>query len=131
MKALDRLKAAASMKPQRKTVDIGNGEEFEYFSTPTTLAERARAQKNARSDDASDFAMTLLVMKAKDENGTPLFTVGDIPEMRNSLPASLVESLMLQLLTGQEDENDEELDMKSPEASPRKGRRASSDDGGS
>ena len=75
--------------------------------------------------------MTLLVMKAKDENGTPLFTVGDIPEMRNSLPASLVESLMLQLLTGQEDENDEELDMKSPEASPRKGRRASSDDGGS
>lgn len=130
MKALDRLKAAASMKPQRKVVDLGSGEEFEYWATPTTLAERARAQKNARSEDASDFAMTLLVMKAKDENGTPLFTVADIPEMRNHLPASLVESLMLQLLAGEEEE-DEELDMKSTEASPRKGRRAGSDDGGS
>lgn len=131
MKALDRLKAAASMKPQRKAVDLGNGKEFEYWATPTTLAERARAQKNARSDDANDFAMQLLVAKAKDENGAPLFTVGDIPEMRNDLPASLVESLMLQLLTGQEDEEEEELDMKSTEASSRKGRRASSEDGGS
>ena len=65
MKALDRLKAAASMKPQRKAVDLGNGEEFEYFATPTTLAERAKAQKQARSDDATDFAMQLLVSKAK------------------------------------------------------------------
>ena len=72
-----------------------------------------------------------LVSKAKDENGTPLFTVADIPEMRNALPASLVESLMLQLLAGQEDDDDEELDMKSTEAGSRKGRRVSSDDGGS
>lgn len=107
MKALDRLKAAASMKPQRKVVDLGGGENFEYWSTPTTLAERAKAQKQARSDDATDFAMQLLVAKAKDENGAPLFTVADIPEMRNALPASLVESLMLQLLTGEEEEEEE------------------------
>ena len=107
MKALDRLKAAASMKPQRKVVDLGNGEEFEYFATPTTLAERAKAQKQARSDDATDFAMQLLVAKAKDENSAPLFTVADIPEMRNALPASLVESLMLQLLTGEQEEEEE------------------------
>ena len=131
MKALDRLKAAASMKPQRKVVDLGNGEEFEYWSTPTTLAERARAQKQARSDDATDFAIQLLVAKAKDENGIPLFTVGDIPDMRNSLPASLVESLMLQLLAQDEPEEDEDFDMKSAQASTRKGRRADSSDGGS
>ena len=131
MKALDRLKAAASMKPQRRIVDLGHGEEFEYWSTPTTLAERARAQKQARSDDATDFAMQLLVAKAKDENGAPLFTVGDVPAMRNDLPAWLVEALMLQLLTGQEGEDDEEMDMKSVETGSRKGRRAGSDDGGS
>ncbi len=118
MKALDRLKAAASMKPQRKVVDIGDGEEFEYFATPTTLAERARAQKQSRSDDATDFAMQLLVAKAKDENGAPLFNVGDIPEMRNSLPASLVEALMLQLLTA--DDEEEEADPKSSKPSSRK-----------
>ena len=120
MKALDRLKAAASMKPQRKVVDLGNSEEFEYWSTPTTLAERARAQKNARSDDATDFAMQLLVAKAKDENGTPLFTVADIPEMRNALPASLVESLMLQLLAGSDEAEEEEEDPKPSRPSSRK-----------
>ena len=120
MKALDRLKAAASMKPQRKAVDLGNGEEFEYFATPTTLAERAKAQKQARSDDATDFAMQLLVSKAKDENGTPLFTIADIPEMRNALPASLVESLMLQLLTGSDEAGEEEEDPKPSKPSSRK-----------
>ncbi len=114
MKALDRLKAAASMKPQRKAVDIGGGEEFEYFSTPTTLAERARAQKQSRTDDATDFALQLLVAKAQDENGSPLFTVGDIPEMRNSLPASLVEALMLQLLTAGDDEDAEDPKPQKP-----------------
>ena len=114
MNALDRLKAAASMKPQRTTVRLNNGDEFEYWATPTTLAERARAQKQARSEDATDFAMALLVMKAKDKNGTPLFTVGDIPDMRNALPAHLVESLMLQLLAG---EDDEEEEVESPKPS--------------
>ena len=120
MRALDRLKAAASMKPQRKTVDLGGGDEFEYWSTPTTLAERAKAQKQARTEDATDFAMQLLVAKAKDENGVPLFTVGDIPEMRNSLPAALVESLMLQLLSAEEEEGDEDLDPKPSRPSSRK-----------
>ena len=118
MRALDRLKAAASMKPQRKVVDLGGGDDFEYWATPTTLAERARAQKQARSEDATDFAMQLLVAKAKDENGAPLFTVGDIPEMRNSLPASVVEALMLQLLTGEEEE--EAQDPKPSKPSSRK-----------
>jgi len=118
--ALDRLKAAASMKPQRKVVDLGNGEEFEYWATPTTLAERARAQKNARSDNATDFAMQLLVAKAKDENGSPLFNVGDIPEMRNALPASVVEAMMLQLLAGDEPEEEEDEDPKPSRPSSRK-----------
>ena len=109
------------MKPQRKVVDLGNGEEFEYWATPTTLAERARAQKNARSDNATDFAMQLLVAKAKDENGSPLFNVGDIPEMRNALPASVVEAMMLQLLAGDEpEEEDEDEDPKPSRPSSRK-----------
>ena len=55
--------------------------------TPLTLAERSRAQKQARSDDVTDFALQLLVSKAKDENGVPLFAVGEIADLRNVLPA--------------------------------------------
>ena len=109
--ALERLKKSVSMKPQRKAVDLPDGTEFEYWMTPLTLAERSRAQKQAKSDDATDFALQLLVAKAMDENGGRLFNAGDLAELRNALPASVVEALMLQLLADDQGE-DEDLDPK-------------------
>jgi hypothetical protein len=120
MRALDQLKAAVSMKPQRRSVELPNGSEFVYHMTPLTLAERSRAQKQAKSDDATDFALTLLVNKAKDENGQPLFTPGDLAELRNALPASVVEALMLQLLQDPEAEEEEERDPKPSSATSKK-----------
>ena len=110
--ALERLKKSVSMKPQRKAVDLPDGSEFEFFMTPLTLAERSRAQKQAKSDDATDFALQLLVAKAVDEQGGRLFNAGDLAELRNALPASVVEALMLQLLADNQGE-DEDLDRKS------------------
>ena len=109
--ALERLKKSVSMKPQRKAVDLPDGSEFEYWMTPLTLAERSRAQKQAKSDDATDFALQLLVAKATDENGGRLFNAGDLAELRNALPASVVEALMLQLLAEDQGE-DEDLNPK-------------------
>ena len=120
--ALEQLKKAVSMKPQRRSVELPNGDEFEFWMTPLTLAERGRAQKQAKSDDATDFALQLLVSKAKDANGMPLFNQGELADLRNALPASVVESLML-LLVGDDNEEEEEvaLDMKSDEESAGKG----------
>ena len=118
--ALDRLKKSVSMQPQRKSVELPDGSEFSYWSTPLTLAQRARAQKQAGSDDATAFALCLLAMKATDENGQKLFQVGELAELRNELPASVVESLLLQLLSDEEQEEDEELDPKSSKGSSRK-----------
>ena len=109
--ALERLKKAVSMKPQRKAVELPDGSEFEYWMTPLTLAERSRAQKQAKYDDATDFALQLLVAKAVDENGGRLFNAGDLAELRNALPASVVEALMLQLLADDQGD-DEDLDPK-------------------
>ena len=117
MNALQQLKAAVSMKPARKSVELPNGTEFEFWMSPLTLAERAKAQKQARSEDSTDFALQLLTSKARDKNGVPLFTQGDLADLRNSLPASLVESLLLLLIGETEkDEDDEDIDMKSTEA---------------
>ena len=113
-KALDRLKKSVSMKPARRSVELPDGSEFEFWMTPLTLAERTRAQKQAKSDDATDFALQLLVSKARDENNRPLFNVGELAELRNELPASVVEALMLQLI-GEVEEEEEELDLKSGE----------------
>lgn len=112
-KALDRLKKSVTMKATVRSVELPDGSEFEFYMTPLTLAERSRAQKQAKSDDATDFALQLLVSKAKDANGMPMFSVGEIAELRNALPASVVESLMLKLVG--EEEVEEELDYKSSE----------------
>ena len=99
MKAIERLKASVSMKPTPRTVTLPNGDVFEFLSRPVTLAQRARAQKQAGNDSATDFALQLLVMLAEDENGQKLFDSGDIAELRNVIPASVAESLMLQLIS--------------------------------
>jgi len=114
MRALDRLKKAVSMKSARRSVELPDGSEFEFWMTPLTLAERTRAQKQAKSDDATDFALQLLVSKAKDENGRPMFNTGEIAELRNELPAKLVEALMLELI-GEAEEGDDDQDYKSSE----------------
>jgi hypothetical protein len=124
-KALDRLKKSVSMKPARRAVELPDGSEFEFWMTPLTLAERTRAQKQAKSDDATDFALQLLVSKAKDENNRPLFNVGELAELRNELPASVVEALMLQLI-GEVEEEEEEVDLKSAEDGAEEGQPATS-----
>lgn len=112
--ALDRLKKSVSMKPQRKVVDLPDGSQFEFFAPPITLAQRAKAQKLAPNDDATAFALQLLVMVATDESGQKLFQAGEIAELRNELPASVVEALMLQLLSDEEEEEEDDSTMKSP-----------------
>ena len=124
--ALQRLKKSVSMKAQRRAIDLPDGSEFEFWMTPLTLAERTRAQKQAKSDDATDFALQLLVTKARDNNNRPLFNVGELAELRNELPASVVEALMLQLIGEVEEEEEEEADLKSDEGAAEEGQPASS-----
>ena len=119
--ALDRLKKSVSMQPQRKSVELPDGTEFDFHMTPLTLAQRARAQKLAKSDDATDFALQLLAMKAVDETGQKLFQPGELAELRNELPATVVEALMLQLLAdGEQEEAEEDSDPKSSSGSSKK-----------
>ena len=96
------------MKPQRKSVALPDGSEFEFWAPPITLAQRAKAQKQSGSDDATSFALVLLSMVATDESGQKLFQPGEIVELKNELPAAVVESLLLQLLSESEEEEKED-----------------------
>ena len=122
MRAIDRLVAAVHMQPDKKSVELPDGSDFEFYMTPLTLAQRKRAQKQAKSDDATDFALQLLINVARDENQAPLFTAGDLAVLRNSLPANLVDSLMLVILgaTEEDDEEEEEITPKSSRRSSKK-----------
>jgi len=112
LRAIDRLRKAANFEPIKQEVLLTNGDEFIFYVTPLTAAEREKAQKDAKSDNASDFAMQLLVAKALDENGEKLFRPGDIPVLkRDILDEDLQKLILCALRPNSEDEA--EADSKS------------------
>ena len=99
VRAIDRLKKAANLEPVKKVVTLSDGSEFEMWVTPLTAAERERAQKQAKSDDANAFALQLLIAKALDENGTKLFAAGEIDVLKNEVKDKDLQALMLAVIS--------------------------------
>ena len=110
LRAIDRLKKAANLEAVKRTVELSDGSEFEMWVTPLTMAEREKAQKRAGSDDANAFALQLLINKAQDENGEALFLAGEIDVLKNEVKDKDLQSLMLAILT---DDEQEAIDPKS------------------
>ena len=110
LRAIDRLKKAANLDPIKKEVELSDGTVFEMWVTPLTMAEREKAQRKAKSDDATAFALQLMLTKAKEENGRPLFLAGEIDVLKNEVKDKDLQSLMLAVLT---DDSDADSDMKS------------------
>ena len=95
VRAIDRLRKAANLEPIKKSVELSDGSTFELWTTPLTMAERERAQRQAKSDDPGAFALQLLITKALDENGTKLFAAGEIDVLKNEVKDKDLQSLML------------------------------------
>lgn len=108
-RAIDRLRKAANLEPTKKTVELSDGSTFEMWVTPLTMAERERAQKQAKSDDATAFALQLLLHKACDDTGAKLFSPGEIDVLKNEVKDKDLQALMLAILT----DDTEEIDTKS------------------
>ena len=106
LRAIDRLKKAANLEATRKEVELSDGSIFEMWVTPITMAERERAQKGAKSDDANEFALRLLMTKALDENGSRLFNIGEIDILKNEVRDADLQSLMLAVINSNEDDID-------------------------
>ena len=98
-RAIDRLRKAANLEPTKKNVELSDGTTFEMWVSPLTMAERERAQKQAKSDDANAFALQLLISKALDENGSKLFASGEIDVLKNEVKDKDLQTLMLAILT--------------------------------
>ena len=109
LSALDRLRKAANLEPTKKEVELSDGSVFEMYVSPLTMAERERAQRQAKSDDTNAFALQLLIAKAQDENGRKLFNAGEIDVLKNEVKDSDLQNLMLAVINSDE----EMLDPKS------------------
>ena len=105
LSALDRLKKAANLTPSKKEVTLSNGDVFEFWTTPLTMAEREQAQKGTK-DDLNAFALRLFVQKATDENGQRLFVAGHTAEFKNEVRDADLQSLMLAVIEDDKEESD-------------------------
>lgn len=109
--AIDILKGAANLDAKKRKVTLNDGTVFEFWCAPLTMQERERANKEAQSDDVNQFAIRLLINKATNEHGAPLFTVADLRDLKNSVRDEDLQKLLLAVI--QEDPDEEITDMKS------------------
>jgi hypothetical protein len=105
MRALDRLKKAANLVPTKRTVKLSDGTDFEFYCAPLTMAEREKAQKNAGTDEATAFALQLVIAKAKDEAGQPVFKAGEIAELKNEVRDEDLQQIMLAVIVTEKEED--------------------------
>ena len=112
VRAIDRLRKAANLKPTRRVVTLNNGDEFEFWSTPLTMAQREKANREAKSDDINQFALQLLLTKATDESGSRLFSPGELAVLKNEVRDEDLQQLMLAVIQTPDDQ-EEEIDTKS------------------
>ncbi len=82
---------------------------------PLTIAERESIQKKTGSDDAADFALTLMIQKALDSEGKRLFADGDRATLRREIEAAVLQEIQLAMLDSGADKGVEEAqaDLKS------------------
>ena len=103
---LERLRKAANLEPTKKEVELSDGSIFEMWVTPLTMAERERAQKQAKSDDATAFAIQLLINKACDDTGARMFKAAELDVLKNEVKDKDLQALMLAILTDDSEETD-------------------------
>jgi hypothetical protein len=111
VRAIDRLRKAANLEPSKKSVELSDGTKFDMWVSPLTMAERERAQKQAKSDDTNAFALQLLITKALDESGSKLFSAGEIDVLKNEVKDKDLQALMLAIIM--DDADAEAMDPKS------------------
>ena len=88
---------------------------LEVYWHPLTIAERESIQKTADSDDAVDFALTMMVRKALDAEGKRLFQDGEVAVLKNAVEAAVLQEIQLAMLaSGTENKVEEaKADLKS------------------
>ena len=122
MRQLDKLLEIAALenKLTKHELEI-EGHDLTFWSKPMTIAEYQAAKKASKDpDDMLESTARLFVKKALDQNGQPQYQSDAIPVLMRVLSMQTAAKLM-GAMNAEPDEEDIDLDMKSPEISAEKG----------
>ncbi|MBP04330.1 MAG: hypothetical protein CMA72_06055 [Euryarchaeota archaeon] len=106
--------AAVENKLSKRELFI-HGQDLTFWSKPTTIADFQLAKKSSKNpDDFLEYTVRLFVSKALDEGGQRQYESDAIPVLMRQLSMKTATALM-SALNPEEDEEEEALDMKSPQ----------------
>lgn len=111
MSAIDRLLAASDNSLKRRTIELPNGEEFEFWLSPLTAAVRERAIRKVGGADTAEqlqkLGLELIVLRCCDETGAKLFMPTDVSRLKNELGTDLLDKLMGAVGSSDSEEEDD------------------------
>ncbi len=67
------------------------------YAAPFTLNDKKTLFKFSNGDD-SEFMVRTLIMKAKDKNGKPVFSIEDIPTLSSHVDANVLERVVSEIV---------------------------------
>tara|TARA_R100000781_G_scaffold112959_1_gene80718 strand:- start:488 stop:847 length:360 start_codon:yes stop_codon:yes gene_type:complete len=106
--AVDLLRGKFGVSQLYQHEVVKNGETvLTVYWNPLTIAERESIQKKTGSEDANDFALALMIEKAKDKDGKRIFNDGDKVILRREIEAAVLQEIQLAML---ESGTDKEVD---------------------
>ena len=123
MRQLDKLLeiAANENKLTKHELEI-DGHDLTFWSKPMTIAEYQAAKKASKDpEDMLESTARLFIKKALDEGGLPQYQADALPVLMRVLSMQTAAKLM-GAMNETEEEEDIELDIKSPEGAAKKGK---------
>jgi hypothetical protein len=91
------IKELLKLTRQRRKAEItlSTGDVIELYFMPLTEAEDEKIREAVESDKRNNaYGLRVLVNKAEYEDGSKMFTLGDIPAMRNEYAKSDLTAMM-------------------------------------
>ena len=103
-RAIDKLKQAFSIGKRSSYPIYKDGELIlQVYWTPLTIADRDTindtliASNRVQNENSLDFALQVIINKAKDENGQKLFVDADRVSLRREIPLGVLLELMTKM----------------------------------
>jgi hypothetical protein len=90
-----------------KTIIVPEWDGLQIYTTPVTIADQTAIYKGNADADIYEICIEALIVKAKDADGKPLFTIADRPALRNRADPAVIARVAGEILGNKSPKADE------------------------